>query len=155
MRPKSTLIAASLLFAAAATLPATASAKDIATDWFGRAIAGYDTTSYFTRGKPNKGQSAHTFKWQGATWRFATKRGRDLFAANPGKYAPQFGGHCSNGLADGHLVKADAQIWMMIKGKLYMFYAERGRKRWQASSNVNGLIAKARANWKRLKPSAK
>jgi len=155
MRLKSALTVASIFLAFTVTLPATASAKDIATDWFGRAISGYDTTSYFSSRKAQKGQSTHTVKWQGATWRFATKRGRDLFAANPGKYAPQFGGHCSNGLADGHLIKADAQIWMMIKGKLYMFYAERGRKRWQASSNVNGLIAQARANWKKLKPSAR
>jgi len=129
-------------------------AKDIATDWFGRAISGYDSTAYFTGRKAQKGSGSHTVKWNGATWRFATKQGRDLFAKNPSKYAPQFGGHCSNGLSDGHLVKADARVWMMIDGKLYMFYAERGRQRWRSSSNVKALIAKARANWTKLKPSA-
>ena len=154
MRPKLALFAAGFLLASSFAFAGTASAKDIATDWFGRAISGYDSTSYFTSRKAQKGQSGYTVKWQGAKWRFATKRGRDLFAANPGKYAPQFGGHCSNALSVGKLIKADAQIWMMIKGKLFMFYAERGRKRWQASTNVNGLIAKARENWKKLKPSA-
>lgn len=151
MRPFLTLLVLTL----AAVGAGSATAKDIATDWFGRALSGYDATAYFTAGKARKGRSGHAVKWNGATWRFATKRGRDLFAANPGKYAPQFGGHCSNGLADGHLVKADAEVWMMIKGKLYMFYAQRGRRRWQASNDVNALIAKARANWARLKPSAR
>lgn len=146
-------IALAFSFAAAGASPAMA--KDIATDWLGRAIGGYDSTAYFTGRTARKGSGDHTVKWNGATWRFATKRGRDLFAKNPGKYAPQFGGHCSNGLADGHLIKADARVWMMIDGKLYMFYAERGRKRWQSSSNVRALVAKARANWSRLKPSAK
>ena len=149
------MAAALALIAATAATACPAAAKDIATDWFGRAISGYDSTAYFTGRRAVKGSGSHTVKWNGATWRFATKRGRDLFAKNPSKYAPQFGGHCSNGLADGHLIKADARVWMMIDGKLYMFYAERGRWVWQSSGNVKGLIAKARANWAKLKPSAR
>jgi YHS domain-containing protein len=59
----------------------------------GIAIKGYDTVAYFTMGKPVKGSDQFSHEWSGAKWIFANREHRDLFAADPDKYAPQYGGY--------------------------------------------------------------
>lgn len=143
----------SILFASAAL-----AAGDIAKDREGRALKGWDTTAYFLTGAARNGTSTHVHRWRGALWRFASERDRDLFAAEPEKYAPQFGGHCANGLSEGHIVHGNPRVWMIVGGKLYVFYAERGRRIWRGLSGPDALrarIAEARRNWERLKPSAR
>ncbi len=72
----------------------TAWAKEpINTDPRGLAIEGYDPIAYFTQGKPLKGSKEFTYKWMGATWRFASAEHLDLFKSNPETYAPQYGGY--------------------------------------------------------------
>ena len=58
----------------------------------GVAIDGYDTVAYFTRGEALKGSEVFTHYWNDAEWRFINAEHRDLFAANPKKYAPRHGG---------------------------------------------------------------
>ncbi len=67
--------------------------EPINTDSRGLAIEGYDPIAYFTKGKPLKGSKEFTFKWTGATWRFASAEHLDLFKSNPETYAPQYGGY--------------------------------------------------------------
>jgi YHS domain-containing protein len=59
----------------------------------GVAIKGYDTVAYFTAGKPVKGDEQFAYEWNGAKWLFSSTKHRDLFAADPEKYAPQYGGY--------------------------------------------------------------
>ena len=59
----------------------------------GIAIKGYDTVAYFSMGKPVKGSKEFSHQWKGATWLFANREHRDLFAAAPEEYAPQYGGY--------------------------------------------------------------
>lgn len=59
----------------------------------GIAIKGYDTVAYFTMGKPVKGSDAFTHEWNGVKWMFSSREHLDLFAADPEKYAPQYGGY--------------------------------------------------------------
>ena len=61
----------------------------------GVAISGYDTVAYFTEGKPQKGDAEFQHDWQDATWQFANQSHRDLFAADPESYVPEFGGFCA------------------------------------------------------------
>ena len=67
--------------------------KRVNTDAFGVAIKGYDTVAYHTEGRPVKGKSTFSFKWNEAVWHFASTENRALFAANPERYAPQYGGY--------------------------------------------------------------
>ena len=60
---------------------------------FGVAIRGYDTVAYHTEGRAVKGKKEFTYEWNDATWRFTSAENRDLFAATPERYAPQFGGY--------------------------------------------------------------
>jgi YHS domain-containing protein len=60
---------------------------------FGVAIKGYDTVAYHTENRAMKGQSEFFYNWNDAVWYFATAENRDLFAADPERYAPQYGGY--------------------------------------------------------------
>ena len=66
--------------------------KSVNTNVFGVAIKGYDTVAYFNKGRAVKGTSEFEFTWQDARWRFFSAANRDLFASNPERYAPQYGG---------------------------------------------------------------
>lgn len=62
------------------------------TSIFGVAIKGYDAVAYFTDGRATPGKAAFEYTWRGAKWRFASAEHRELFATQPARYAPQFGG---------------------------------------------------------------
>jgi len=66
---------------------------EINTTFFGVAIKGYDPVAYHTEGRAVKGKNAFVHKWNDAKWYFATESNRDLFASNPERYAPQYGGY--------------------------------------------------------------
>ena len=60
---------------------------------FGIAIHGYDTVAYHTVNRAVKGKSEFSYEWNDAEWHFASAKNRDLFAADPDRYAPQYGGY--------------------------------------------------------------
>lgn len=75
------------------TLTTQASAfEEVNTNSFGVAIKGYDPVAYFTDGEAVKGKSQFSYTWNEANWYFASTANRDLFAADPEHYAPQYGG---------------------------------------------------------------
>ncbi|MDP6952813.1 MAG: YHS domain-containing (seleno)protein [Alphaproteobacteria bacterium] len=84
---------ASAVMALALAAPAQADSH-VNTTWLGNAIEGYDAVAYHLEGKPVEGSDAFEHDWEGATWRFASAENRDLFAADPAKYAPAYGGYC-------------------------------------------------------------
>ncbi len=57
------------------------------------AIDGYDPVAYFVSNAPAKGAKAFTHNWSGADWYFVSAENRDLFKADPEKYAPRYGGY--------------------------------------------------------------
>ena len=61
--------------------------------FFGVAIKGYDTVAYHTEGRAVKGKSDFAHKWNDAKWYFSSADNRDLFVAEPDRYAPQYGGY--------------------------------------------------------------
>ena len=63
------------------------------TTFFGVAIKGYDTVAYHTGGRAMKGKKKYAHQWNDAKWYFASAANRDLFAAEPERYAPQYGGY--------------------------------------------------------------
>ncbi len=109
----------------------------------GLLLSGYDTTAYFSHGKPIKGESGHIVDWNSGTWRFATAGEANRFRANPAAFAPQFGAYCTGGLSSGHVVNGNPKVWRLYQGKLYMFFAEAGGRRFD--KDPDGVIARARA----------
>ena len=61
--------------------------------FFGVAIKGYDTVAYHTEGRAVKGSSEYAHTWNDAKWYFSSAENKDLFIADPERYAPQYGGY--------------------------------------------------------------
>lgn len=59
----------------------------------GVAIRGFDTVAFHTEKRAVKGKKEFSFQWNDATWYFKSAENRDIFAADPSRYAPQFGGY--------------------------------------------------------------
>ncbi len=109
------------------------------------AINGYDTVAYFTDGQATKGSAKHEVLWQDARWRFASDDHRRLFAANPSRYAPQFGGWCAAGVAAGEFYTVDPETWAVVNDRLYLSFNRKARDRWENKRSEN--IAKAERVW--------
>ncbi len=114
----------------------------------GVAVGGYDPVAYFTKGKAVPGSPAIVLEHQGATWRFESAESRDAFRAAPGKYAPQYGGHCAWAVAEGYTAKGDPNAWSIVDGKLYLNYDKSVQRTWERASRPN--ITKGDANWPKL-----
>jgi hypothetical protein len=115
------------------------------------AIGGYDPVAYFTLGSATKGDPKHEYVWDESRYLFATAEDRKIFKANPGQYAPQFGGLCAIALADGTIVESNPEHWLITDGKLYLFRTSAGRDRF--SRNLRENIEHAN-NWRWLTPAA-
>jgi YHS domain-containing protein len=146
------LIALAALFAAFIALAAPAFALDPTFNENGTAIRGYDPVAYFTQGKPVEGSAQHTVDYNGATWHFASAEHRDLFTANPEKYAPQYGGYCAWAVANNYTASIDPHAWTIKDGKLYLNFSKFVRTRW--ALNKSGNIAKGDANWPGLRDAS-
>ncbi|HXF52668.1 MAG TPA: YHS domain-containing (seleno)protein [Hyphomicrobiaceae bacterium] len=108
------------------------------------AIKGYDPVAYFTLGKPVRGLAEIAYEWDGQRYLFARSGHRELFKADPVRYAPQFKNFCAMALAKGVLVEADPEAWLISDGKLYIFGGPAGPHLFQQDLAAN--IAKANEN---------
>ncbi len=119
----------------------------------GLAIRGADPVAYFTEGKAVQGDSQYESKWQGAVWRFSSAKNKELFEKNPEAYAPQYGGYCAQGLAEGNVVSIDPQAWKIVDNKLYLNYSKDVQKQWL--QDVPGHISSANEKWPNVLEGAK
>ena len=119
----------------------------------GAALRGYDPVAYFSDRRPVKGSPAFTAAHKGSTFRFASSSHRDAFAANPDKFAPQYGGFCAFGMAKGYKATTDPAAYTIIGGRLYLNYSLSVRELWQ--EDIPGNIRKADENWPEVKHSTK
>ncbi|MCU0540560.1 MAG: YHS domain-containing protein [Oscillatoriaceae cyanobacterium Prado104] len=111
----------------------------------GIAIRGTDPVAYFTQGKPVQGKPEFSHKWGDATWQFASAQNRDLFANNPEKYAPQYGGFCAWAVSQGYTASTDPNAWKIVGGKLYLNY--NSAVQWGWEKDISGNVAKGDKNW--------
>lgn len=106
-----------------------------------KAIYGYDPMGYWLEGKAVKGNKAHALKWRGADWYFASAENKETFAADPEKYAPQYGGYCAYAMSDNRLVGIDEDAFTIYQDKLYLNYSKSVQKEW--NKNKDQFIAEA------------
>lgn len=142
------MVAAACLFGNAA-LAAEPPINTLKNSFFGgrtgTAINGYDTVAYFTDGKPVPGSDSFSYEWKGAKWKFASQAHLDLFKADPEKYAPQYGGYCAYGVAQGGLVKVEPDQFTVLGGKLYLNYDADVQAKWR--KDPTGFIKSADAKF--------
>lgn len=113
------------------------------------AVRGYDVVAYFTQGRPVEGERKYTHKWMNTEWRFSSAKHRDMFAANPEKFAPQYGGWCAWAVSQGYTAPVDPQAWRIVDGKLYLNYSKSVQAQW--NQNIPGHIANGDRNWPKIK----
>jgi len=115
----------------------------------GLGAKGYDVVSYFTDGKPAQGSTNHEAVHGGVTWRFVSQKHLAMFETNPEKYAPQYGGFCSWGVANGKLFDVDpVNGWTIVNGKLYLNFNSDLNKTFAKDSAK--FISNAEMHWKTL-----
>ncbi len=112
------------------------------------AIQGYDPVAYFTLRRATPGLARFEYEWDEHRYRFASARHRDLFKADPVRYAPQFTNYCAIALARGEISAANPEYWLISDGKLYLFGKAAGPRLFQ--QDVSGNIARANSNRTRL-----
>jgi YHS domain-containing protein len=127
-----------------------AAPEKIYTSFFSKnAVGGYDTVAYFTEGKPVKGKKQFATSYGDVTWLFASNEHKELFLADPTKYAPQYGGYCAYAAAKNQLASADPEAWKIVDEKLYLNYDKDIQRQWEAQEA--SYIRQADVHWPTLK----
>jgi peroxiredoxin Q/BCP len=103
------------------------------------ALNGYDPVPYLTQSKAVKGSPQIASSYRGVSYYFANEENRTLFADNPEKYLPTYGGWCATAMAKGKKVEIDPANFKVTNGRLFLFY--------------NGFFANARSDWEKDEPA--
>ncbi len=112
----------------------------------GIALDGYDPVSYFVAGAAVRGNAEYVLSWEGAEWYFDSEQHLARFAAEPLRYAPQYGGWCAMAMVSGRVVEVDFEnAWTVDDGKLYFNVNASVRQRWLRGLNRN--LKKANRQW--------
>jgi len=82
------------------------------------------------------------------TWFFQSKENRDLFAASPEKYAPQYDGWCAWAMTEERKAVTDPEVWKIVDGKLYLNCSHAAYEKW--SRDIPGHIKKADEIWLKM-----
>lgn len=112
------------------------------------AIGGVDVVAYYSLeagDKAVKGDKSITHEYKAATWRFSSVENRDLFAANPEQYAPQYGGYCAFAVSHNFTKPIDPNKWHIVDGKLYLNYNWIADRKWQ--KDIGASITRGDQNW--------
>jgi YHS domain-containing protein len=115
-------------------------------------LKGYDPVAYFTDGKATPGTTEFEYVWDGLLFRFASAAHRDLFKADPEKFAPQFAGSCAMSLTRGLKIEADPNNWTISNGKLFVFAGPGGPEKLR--QDPSAAVTQAMANWSTLKDAS-
>ncbi|HVY59250.1 MAG TPA: YHS domain-containing (seleno)protein [Xanthobacteraceae bacterium] len=108
------------------------------------AIGGYDPVAYFTDGTPVPGRPDIDYVWDEYRYRFSSAEHRELFKADPVRYAPQFANFCAMALTRGEIEEGNPQYWLISEGRLYLFRKPVGPELFRR--DLAGNIAKANSN---------
>jgi len=139
------LIAVSTLFLTSLSF----AAEETQQDANGVILSGHDAVAYFTMNKPVKGYAGISAAHDGAIYHFSSEANRDLFKADPSKYAPQYGGFCAYGAAIGAKFPIDPAVFAIVDDKLYVNNSATVSKIWNAKQAK--AITLADAKWSKIK----
>ena len=115
-------------------------------------LQGHDPVAYFTDGKPVKGDAKFSHDFDEGRYYFASAEHRDMFAADPDKYAPQFGGYCTGSMSRNVGNEGDPAAWVIRDGRLYVFGATRFKDMAERDpAYLPSKLPDATRNWKAAK----
>jgi YHS domain-containing protein len=114
----------------------------------GVAIEGYDPVSYFTDGKPMKGDNKIEATYNGALYHFVSQAHRETFEKDPAKYVPAYGGFCGYAASVGKVRPITPGLWSIVDGQLVLQHSKGAVELWE--KDVTGNKVKADKFWPRL-----
>lgn len=117
------------------------------------AIGGYSPVSYFEVGKPELGSLQFRADFRGKAYFFTSAAQVATFQADPGKYAPAFGGTCAFGHSIGKEFPVDPTSFKIVDGQLLLFLKTAevdARALWEKEGDAACMV-KARAHFDRAK----
>lgn len=115
---------------------------------------GFDVVAYFNN-QAIEGNNKITTIYDGVGYKFYTQKNLNIFAENPKKYVPQYGGYCAYAIAvNSKKVSINPQTFEIRDGKLYLFYNAWGTNTlelWNKEDDVKVFQKKADKNWEAIK----
>jgi hypothetical protein len=111
----------------------------------GKAIRGYDAVAFFKESKAVAGADSLAFVYKDVKWLFSSRENLEAFKANPEHYAPQYGGYCAYGTAQGHKAPTQTDTWTIVNDKLYFNYNAKVKEVWMKDQPA--FIEKADKQW--------
>jgi hypothetical protein len=111
----------------------------------GLAVSGFDPVAYFTESKPKIGRPDMELSLGGAVWRFISEGNKAAFTDHPEVYSPRFGGYDPVALARGASVPGHPLYWLVLGGRLYLFYDDKARDAFIAEPGR--IIESAERKW--------
>jgi YHS domain-containing protein len=118
----------------------------------GVGLEGYDAVAYFLDHRPIRGSDAYTHSWNGVVWKFASGEHRDLFAADPAHYAPQYGGYCAYAVANHTTAHGSPKQWAVVNDRLFLNNNPLAKKLWDRDRP--GHIRAGDQNWLQISKRA-
>lgn len=111
-------------------------------------LEGHDAVAYVEEQAAVRGDPAIALAWSGVNWRFSSEARRAAFQADPWRFAPQFGGYCSQGIDqaipwDGG---GGPDTWRIYRGRLYIFRSQAARDHFEMDTEIH--LARAHAYWR-------
>ena len=133
----------------AGLMAGSAFATPLNLDADGVAVKGYDVISYFTDGKPMKGDKMHKAMHDGATYYFSSAANKEKFEKSPASYIPAYGGWCAIGTANGLKVDIQPKNWKIVDDTLYLNTTPGAHKYWLKS--IPKFVKLADKKWPEIK----
>jgi len=112
------------------------------------AIQGADTVAYWSLepgAAPVYGSDEFQQEYMGAIWKFANAENLALFAADPEKYVPEFGGYCAFAVSHGFTKSIQPDLWVIVDNQLYLNFNKRAKRKWDRDRDA--AIKRGHANW--------
>ena len=100
-------------------------------------LRGNDAVSYFSPAGPKKGDPAFSSVHDGDVYRFASAANKHLFDADPRRYAPAWSGFCASGVHYALKAAIHADVYLVHKGRLFLFGSERSKANWLLDADEN------------------
>ena len=100
-------------------------------------LKGHDPVAYFTDGKHMLGDANIKMDHEGVTYRFTNEAHKKMFAENPNRFAPQYGGFCANGIVYGIPWGGDPDTWRIVNDRLFIFGGEGSKRYWSMDEKRN------------------
>jgi NADH dehydrogenase len=119
----------------------------------GLALEGHDPVAYVEQQRAVPGRPELSLPYRGATYLFSTPAHREMFARDPKRWLPAYGGWCATAMAEGRRVGVDPGSFLVSGGRLLLFYRSRGwdaKATWQAGDTA-ALEKAADAWWDRVR----